>query len=388
MAGSGRARRMAALNLPWALLLGLAAVPASAAPPPPPEMPRFLRQLDRAVNAGDWTLQCNSAQFCQIIGVVTPPRNHIGVRTVVMIERGIGLGEAPRLRLAFLDSLGALAVPPPEDHWRLIPRGRLRGADSLLLGLGPMEPDGAYRASPEAAAAIIAALQRWPGAAVHNGERVIARMPRGNLDRLMRRMDRLQHPGADPLTPEERSAWLQEYHYTILPPGAAEAVEGLAPDAVEAACPGRALANRPFLFRIGPAHRLWIAECPEGNRIFLHPDSGAPILFEMRDLAGTIRPHDYAGIEGDGLRALQMPGKGARIDCGRWVRFGWTGSAFAMILDRRYDRCRGVPYDFWPRVWYPTSWRHADAPPSDGGNAPPPPQEINLPPTDQGGSPA
>jgi len=103
---------MAALNLPWALLLGLAAVPASAAPTPP-EMPRFLRQLDRAVNAGDWTLQCNSAQFCQIIGVVTPPRNHIGVRTVVMIERGVGKGEALRLRLAFLDSLGALPCPRP-----------------------------------------------------------------------------------------------------------------------------------------------------------------------------------------------------------------------------------------------------------------------------------
>ena len=37
-------------------------------------------------------------------------------------------------------------------------------------------------------AAIIAALRRWPGAAVHNGERVIARIPRGHLDRLMRRI--------------------------------------------------------------------------------------------------------------------------------------------------------------------------------------------------------
>ena len=375
---------MAALKRPWVLLLGLAAVPASAAPPP--ELPRFLRELDRAVNAGDWTLQCNSSQFCQIIGVVTPPRNHIGVRTVVMIERGVGVGEAARLRLAFLDSLGDLAVPPPEDHWRLIPRGRLRGSEALPLGLGPVEADGAYRASPEAAAAIIAALQRWPGAAVHNGERVIARMPRGNLARLMRRMNRLQHPGKDPLTPAERSAWLQEYHYTVLRGGGAEPVAGLVPDAVGAACRDRALPNRPFLYRIGPMHRLWIAECPDGNHIFLHPDGAEPIHFEMRDLAGTIRPHDYAGIGGDGLLILQLPGKGARTDCGRWVRFGWTGSAFAMIRDQRYARCRGVPPEFWPRVWYPTSWRYADAPPSDGGNAPSPSHEINLPPTDQGGS--
>lgn len=357
---------MAAATLSLALLLGGAAVPVSAAVP---EMPRFLRTLDRAVNAGDWTLQCNSSQLCQIIGVVTPPRNHIGVRTVVMIERGIGTHEAPRLRLAFLDSLGALAVPPPDDHWRLIPKGRLRGTQALPLGLGPMEADGTYRAVPQAAAAIIAALRRWPGAAVHNGERVIARIPRGNLDRLMRRMDRLQHPGTDPLTPDERAQWLREYHYTIL--RTADAEETPAPDAVEEACAGRALPNRPFAYRIGPRHRLWIAECPEGNHIFLHPDGGAPIHFEMRDTAtGATRPHDYAGLGGDSLLVLQLPRKD-RIDCGHWVKFGWTGSGFAMILDRRYDRCRGVPYDFWPRVWYPTSWRYADAPPSDGGNAAP-----------------
>lgn len=148
---------MAAATLSLALLLAGAAAPASAAVP---DMPRFLRTLDRAVNAGDWTLQCNSSQFCQIIGVVTPPRDHIGVRTVVMIERGIGMDAAPRLRLAFLDSMGALAVPPPEDHWRLIPRGRLRGTQALPLGLGAMEADGAYRADPQAAAAIIAALRR------------------------------------------------------------------------------------------------------------------------------------------------------------------------------------------------------------------------------------
>ncbi|MBA4773828.1 MAG: hypothetical protein H2054_12100 [Sphingomonas sp.] len=294
---------MAALSLSLALLLGWAAAPAGATPP---EMPRFLRQLDRAVNAGDWTLQCNAAQFCQIIGVVRPPRNHIGVRTVVMIERGVGAGEAPRLRMAFLDSLGALAVPPPEDNWRLISRGLMR-REALPLGLGLVEPDGAYRASPEAAAAIIAGLRRWPGAAVHNGERVIARMPRGDLARLMARMERLQHPGKDPLTPAERSAWLQEYHYTVLRGEEPEPVEGLAPDAVEGACPGRALANRPFLYRIGPKHRLWIGECPDGNHIFLHPDGGAPIHFEIRDNAGVVRRHDYAGVGGDSLLVLQLP---------------------------------------------------------------------------------
>ena len=353
--------RLAALFFGPMLLV--MAGPASAGD----KMPDYLRELDRPVNAGDWTLQCNASLVCQIIGVVTPPRNHVGVRTVVMIDRGVARDARPRLRMAFLDSTGALAVPPPEDHWRLIPRGRLRREVALPLGFGEREADGAYRASPEAAAAIIAALRRWPGAAVHNGERVIARIPRGNLDRLMRRMDHLQHPARPRLTDAERTEWLKEYHYTVLRAETAE--PGAVPDAVEHACADRALPNRPFVYRIGPQHRLWIAECPEGNHIFLHPDGADPIHFELRNAAGEIRRHDYAGFGGDSLLAVQLPRKG-RIDCGHWAKFGFSGQAFEMILHRRYDRCRLVPYDFWPKVWYPTSWRYADAPPSDGGNAP------------------
>lgn len=374
---------MAVATLSLASLHGPGAAQAQAQAESAVEIPRYLRRLDRPVNAGDWTLQCNSAQFCQIIGVVRPPRDNIGVRTVVMIERGVARDAVPRLRMAFLDSSGALAVPPPEPHWRLIARGLMR-REALPLGLGPREPDGAYRAAPEAGTAIIAALRRWPGAAVHNAERIIARMPRGNLDRLMRRMDRLQHPGKDPLTPAERSQWLQEYHYTIL--HAVDAEELPVPAAVEGACSARALPNRPFVYRIGPLHRLWIAQCPEGNQIFLHPDGEAPVHFEMRDtVTGKMRPHDYAGLGGDSLLVLQLPRKD-RIDCGHWVKFGWTGTSFAMILDRRYDRCRAVPYDFWPMVWSPTSWRYADPPPSDEGNAPAAPEGLSPGATVQGGN--
>ena len=101
----------------------------------------------------------------------------------------------------------------------------------------------------------------------------------------------------------------------------------------------------------------------------MHPDGGEPVHFELRDAAGEIRRHDYAGFGGDSLLAVQLPRKG-RIDCGHWAKFGFSGQAFEMILHRHYDRCRLVPYDFWPTVWYPTSWRYADVLPSDGGNAP------------------
>ncbi|QDH35744.1 hypothetical protein [Porphyrobacter sp. YT40] len=355
----------------------LAPAPAQGQGPEPAVMPRYLREIDRAVNAGDWTLQCDSGADCEIIGVVTPPRDHVGVRTVVMIGRKHPRGAPLSMRLAFLDSTGALAVHEPEGRWRLIPRGRLRGRAAVPLGLGPREADGAFRASPEAAAAIIAAVQTWPGAAIDNGERVIARMPRGNLGRLLARMERLQHPGKDPLTPAERAQWLREYHQVTLR-GQAEEAPDMAPDAVENACSGRALPNRPFLFRIGPQHRMWIAECPEGNRIFLQPDNAEPVLFELSDNAGAVRQHDYAGFDGDSLLVLQLPDK-ERIDCGHWVKFGWTGSAFAMILHRRYKRCRMVPYDYWPRVWSPSSWRYAGQTPSDGGSGSVPGEGLHEP---------
>ncbi|HSF11508.1 MAG TPA: hypothetical protein VLA50_00920 [Erythrobacter sp.] len=356
------------VSLTWVALVGLAcaAAPAQGKDPDPPVMPRYLRELDRAVNAGDWTLQCDSLADCVIIGVVTPPRSHIGVRAVVTISRKHGRGAPATLRLAFLDSTGALAVHVPEDHWRLIPRGRLRRRAALPLGLGAREADGAYLAAPEAAAAIIAALEAWPGAAVHDGERVVARMPRGNLGGLLARMERLQHPPRDPLTPAERSQWLKQYHYTILAATIEE--RGPVPEAVERACGITALANRPFVHRIGPHHRLWVAECPEGHKIYLHPDDGEAQHFDLRDATGTVRRHDYAGLDAASLLVLQLPRKG-RVDCGHFVKFGWTGEAFAMIRHQRYDRCRAVPYDYWPQVWSPSSWRYAEQTPSDGGDA-------------------
>ena len=352
---------MAGTTPPLASLFALAAL--LMAPPLRAEVspePKFLRKLDRAVNAGDWTLQCDSAQFCQIIGVVAPTAHHTRVRAVVMIERGVAADAVPRLRMAFVDSAGGLAEAPPREEWRLIPRGRRGRSVALPLGLGAREPDGAYRAAPETAARIIATLRRWWGSTVHDGERTVARMPRGNLDWLMRRMDRLQHPATDPLTPAERAQWLKQYHYTVLRSEAAE--DRVVPDAVANACSARTVPTSPFVYRIGPKHRLWIAECPEGNHIFLHPDGADPIHFELRDKAGVVQRHDYAGFGGDSLLVLQLPLK-ERVDCGHWLKFGFSGEVFQVILQRRYSRCRMVPYDFWPKVWYPTSWRYADAPP-------------------------
>lgn len=338
--------------------------------------PKYLRDLDRPYNAGDWTLQCNGSRFCQVIGVVKVPRDGVGVRAVVMISRGIAMDAKPVVRLAFIDSLGALSVPQPAAGWRLYARGLPKLPPPIRLELGAMQANGAYRASPELAERLVRALRRWPGSVIRDRGLKIAAMPRGNLDRLLRRMDRLQHPGRPRLTAAEDAEWLKEYHYTIL---RSSLVEDLSPpDAVLLACDTRTYANRPLGARIGPQHLLWTADCPEGTKILVQKDGEEPVVFNVRDAEQRIQPHDYAGIDDASLLHIQLPRKGD-LACGRYLKLGFDGAGFVMIEDRRYDRCRNVPYDFWPVVWAPTSWKYADPPPSNGGNAPPTSEGVGVP---------
>lgn len=339
-------------------------------------IPDYLQDLDRPYHAGDWTLQCNGSQFCQIIGAKKVPRNGVGVRTVVMISRGIAKDAKPVLRLAFIDSLGALAVPPPTDSWRLYSRGLLKMPPPIKLSLGEMQANGAYRASPEVAAKLISAFRRWPGSVIRDHGLKIASTPYGNLNRLMRKMDELQHPKRPRLTEAEKAEWLKEYHYAILRSTPADVVP--VPDAVLLACDTRSYANRPTGAQVGPRHLLWTADCPEGTKILMQKDGEGPVNFEVYDKAKNVVPHDYAGLDDASLLNVQLPRKG-RIACGRYIKMGFTGEVFVMIEDRQYDRCRNVPYDFWPLLWNPTSWKYVDSPPTNGGNAPPTVEGVKAP---------
>ncbi|RDV07271.1 hypothetical protein DXH95_07875 [Sphingorhabdus pulchriflava] len=339
-------------------------------------MPDYLQDLDRPIHAGDWTLQCNGSQFCQIIGVKKVPRDGVGVRTVVMISRGIAKEAKPVLRLAFIDSLGALSVPPPTDGWRLYARGVPKMPPPIKLSLGEVQANGAYRVSPDVASKLIGAFRRWPGSVIRDRGLKIASTPSGNLDRLMRKMDRLQHPKRPRLTDAEKAEWLKEYHYTIL---RSTPVDDLPiPEAVLLACDTRTFANRPMGARIGPRHLLWTADCPEGTKILVQRDNEEPLNFEVYDTAKKVVPHDYAGLDDTSLLHVQLPRKG-RIACGRYIKMGFTGEIFVMIEDRQYDRCRNVPYDFWPLMWTPTSWKYADPPPTNGGNAAPSVEGVETP---------
>jgi hypothetical protein len=353
-----------------ALALGVTAV--SAAEP----MPKYLQDLDRPYHAGDWTLQCNGARLCQIIGVVKIPRNHVGVRAIVMIRRGIAKDAKLSLRFAFVDALGSLGVPTPAEGWRLYSRGLPKMPPPIKLGLGQADEDGAYRATPEVAAKIISALKRWPGSVIHDRGQRIAKMPKGDLARLFRKMDKLQHPKKPRMTAEETAQWLQEYHYVTL---RSVPFDDNIPESVLVSCDTRTYVNRPFGVRIGPEQVLFTADCPEGSKVFVQRNGQDPVKFDVTDAQGQIHPHNYAGFNTDtSLLEIQIP-KSGNEGCGRWLKLGYTGDKFAMIKDQRYDRCRAVPYDFWPIVWSPTSWKYADIPPTNGGNAPPAIEGVKTP---------
>ena len=354
------------------LIILLASAPATSAEP----MPDYPKDLDRPYNAGDWTLQCNGSRLCQIIGVVKIPRDHLGVRAVVMIKRGIAKDAKPSLRIAFVDSIGRIDASLPVTNWRLYSRGLPKMPPPIKLELGQIEADGAYDVNPDIAAKIISALKRWPGSIVHDRSRSIAKMPRGDLARLFRKMDRLQHPRKPRLTAQETAQWLKEYHYVIL---RASPFEGSVPESVLLSCDTRTYVDRPFGVRVASDRLLFTADCPEGSKVFLQRVGQEPVKFDVTDSDGKIHPHGYAGFNtGTSLLEIQIPKKGNEA-CGHWLKMGYTGNEFAMIEDRRYDRCRAVPYDLWPKVWYPTSWKYADIPPTNGGNAPPIVEGVKRP---------
>jgi hypothetical protein len=218
-------------------------------------------------------------------------------------------------------------------------------------------------------------LQRWPGSEIRNPGRFELRMPRGDLGRLLRRMERLQHPASPRLTPEEESRWLKQYHYVTL---RSQPADMSIPHEVLLSCDTRTYVNAPQGARVGPRHHLWTVDCPEGHKIFLQEERKDPVILNMRDSRGRIHMHSYAGLNAQSLLELQIPRKGNDM-CGRRLRLGFTGEGFAMIEDRRYDRCRMVPYEFWPVVWSPNTWKQADMSPSNGGNAAPSTEGVRQP---------
>lgn len=336
-------------------------------------MPDYLQELDRAHHEGDWTLQCNSSRFCQIIGVAEAARDDVGVLAVVMINRGFATEAKPVVRIAFIDYMGSITVPQPIHHLRLTSRGLKKTPKRVKLMLGEPQANGAYRASPEVAARIVDALRRWPDSTIRDRGVKVASMPRGNLKRLMRTMDQLQHPKRPRMTEAQTAEWLKEYHYTVL---RSSSVDGLAaPESVLLSCDGRDGLNPPVGARIGPNHVLWTVECPHDTKVFVRKGDEPPFLFNVRDNAKNILPHRYARLDAHSLLQIHLPTKDDAL-CGQHLKVGFNGKDFQLIEYRRLDRCRAVPHEFWPILWNPTTWKYVEPPwPLD---VPRPPAKLNA----------
>lgn len=348
------------------------------------ERPQFLQDLSRAYTAGDWVLQCDSARICRILGVVRTTAPGTDSRAIIVISRGIEANARYFVRLAFIDDHGLVLPPPAEPVW-LQATGRPGLPAPLGLTLGPAEGEAEaplYRVSADQAWRVVNALRRWPGAVLRRRGGVIARMPRGDLAALLARMDALQASPGSRMSADEERQWMREYHFRIV---RAQSAAGLsAPDTVVQSCGDHRQVVAQESWAVDADAVLWIAHCPDGARAFLHRhkdgEFAPPEPLYVTHISGTLRPIADARFDrATSFLELLLADKG-RWDCGTRVRYAYTdAAAFGVIEDRHMPLCRSIPAVYWLRVWSPTSWRYADAPPSDEGNALPPTAGIVRP---------
>lgn len=335
--------------------------PANAQPEA--EKPHYLRQLSQQYRAGDWVLQCDSWSACHILGAPGMGKDPARIRPVIMIRHGWKRGDGFELRIALIDGYGEVQRLTPGRSGRFMALGATRGLAPIAFVLGPADKDGAFAVADTDPARLVAALRHWPDGRLMLDGGGKVRLPRGNLDYLLRKMVRLQFPAQDPLSKSERSEWMKEYHYRLVP--IAPARTGV-PEMVELSCDQVTHAPSVEGWQLDRRNRLWIAQCPESSRLFLQVDGKEPVTFDLKDRNGRVQDRLRATYnDRTMLLEIRLSYKG-RGDCGQFVRFGWTDQAeFGMIEHRPLSTCRFVPAQFWPLSWTPTSWRFVPATPPE-----------------------
>jgi len=337
----------------WPILLALLPMAAQAE-----ERPAFLRYAQKPHRAGDWILQCESGGICRIVGIVRARGAEANVRALVMIERGDAQGAQPAVRFAFVDGIGNAAPVAPDTGWHMRPRG-LHGIAPVALGVGAApDGDGSFGLGARQSEAMLRALLRWPDTELRDRHRRVSRLPQGDLARLFRVMDDIQHPRRG-LTTAERSRWLRTYHFTIRRPQRADDVA--APESILLACDTRPYTIAQQAWRLEPTTLLWIVDCPEGAKLFTQRGAADPKAAPITDDHGRVQALTTARIDPETALIEVAMLKNGRFDCGRRLRFGHIGDQrFGMIEDRQMPLCRGIAPAYWPRVWAPNSWRLTD----------------------------
>jgi hypothetical protein len=348
------------------------------------QRPQYLQDLSRAYRAGDWVLQCDSSRICRILGVVRTSGRDTDRRAIIVISRGIEANAQYFVRFAFIDDHGLVLPPPAEPIW-LYATGRPGLPLPLRLTLGPAEGEAEaplYRVGADQAWRVVNALRRWPGAVLRGPGGVTSRMPRGDLAALLAQMDALQVSPASRMSAEEENQWMREYHYAVV---RARPATGLPhPDAVAQSCGDHGQVVAQESWAVDADAVLWIAHCSAEAKIFMQRrEAGAlaePVPLHVTHITGTRRPVREARFDRETSFLQLLLSDEGRWDCGTRVRYGYTDqAAFGVIEDRHMPLCRAIPAGYWLRVWSPTSWRYADAPPSDEGNALPPTEGVVRP---------
>jgi hypothetical protein len=333
---------------------------SSAVAQPADEKPGYLRQLDTQFRAGDWILQCESGMDCRVLGVVEAGNNPHEARPVVLIDRTSKADSGFKVQIAFIDAYGQVQHARDHDLWRVV--ARANSAESFAFELTPQNDAGALPVSQEEADGVVSWLRTSRTAVLDDGAGRIMRLPRGDLDSLLRRMDAIQRPKTDPLTKEQRSAWLKPYRFTVV--RVRPRTAGDAPGQVKLGCDARPYPRIIDAWQLDAAHVFWIAHCQEGSRMYLQTAGQAPIPFDLQRFEGGIQRDVYAHFDPETSLLTVEISHGQRGDCGDRVRFGWTEKqTFGMIEHRRLRMCRHVPADLWPMFWAPTSWRYVEAAP-------------------------
>lgn len=347
-------------------LLCLAPLPAGAQEAG--VMPSYLQDLDKAYSAGDWVLQCDSSRICRIVGVVKQSGRGTDMRAIVTISRGIEKNARYYVRFAFIDDNG-FVLPPPGETARLYALGRPKMPPPLPLHLGAAEGDALYphyRVGSEHGWRIVSALQRWPGVVLRNRGTLLSRMPRGDLDQLLRRMDTMQEPLSSKISALQEAEWMQEYNHIVV--RARPAPRLPLPADIGQSCAKRDGVTSHEAWEVDRTHRLWIIHCARGAHMFMQEarpgaagEYGTPVPFDIRPRGGGIRVADDAHFLPErSVLQLTLARRG-RWDCGARMQYGFTTKGgFGVIEDRRMPLCRGIPPAYWPMAWAPTSWKYED----------------------------
>lgn len=324
---------------------------------PANEKPAFLRQLDQQFQNGDWVLQCDSWIACRILGVTMAGRNDAETRPVVIIDRGWKKDSPYRVQLVFIDGYGQTEYADLNAKWRVSGRGGRQ--DPFKFEIRPTDDGKLFGVASESADGLIDRLRQPARARLDDGTGPAMRLPRGDLGAMLRKMDQLQRPAVDPLSAEQRSVWMKPYRFIVTrgaPAGGADI-----PNDVLRSCDTQLQAKYTDGWRLDSEHLFWIAHCPEGSRMFLHKTGARPVAFDLRRFSGTLQRDVYAQFDPDTSLLTVKLSQDMRGDCGHRIRFGWTAEqAFGMIEHRRMVLCRGVPADYWPPTWTPTSWRYSE----------------------------